>query len=330
PDSILEQDLVLQRTLIGGRMPSWQSPVSESDDIEARAAGAIDDLGRVKALLDALALALDKTDVKSNPSLTQLTLDGWKAGISAARANVAASVASVGGGVEKFRAAKSALAVAQSEETLKTAAPPAEDVAMQEAAVRQAAAAVQAADAQLAKTVIRSPLSGVVTRQDAKVGGIVAPNVPVAAVISEGAFEIEAVVPESEIAAVTPGSSASVTLDAYGTDEKFPAVAVSVDPAESPAGGAPGYRVVFRFAKEDARIKDGMTADVTVDEGERKDVVAIPRQAVIMRDGSPTVLVISGDGAEERKIELGLVGSDGTVEVISGLKDGERIAGFGN
>ncbi|HSD12668.1 MAG TPA: efflux RND transporter periplasmic adaptor subunit, partial [Patescibacteria group bacterium] len=253
-----------------------------------------------------------------------------KSAVSMARANAAAAAVSVNGAVEKVRAARAALAVARSEETLKSAAPAAEDVAAQEAVVRQAAAAVQAVQVQLAKTVLRSPLDGTVTRQDAKIGVLASPGMPVVSVISSGAFEIEVVIPESEIASIAPGAAASVALDAYGTGASFPAEVVSVDPSEVQAAGQTGYRAVLRFRSEDARIKDGMTADVEIDEGMRQDVIAVPRQAVITRDGTPFVLVVKDGATEQRKIDTGLVGSDGRIEVVSGLSEGDRIAGFGN
>lgn len=331
PDSILEQELGLQRVDIGERLAAWQASPAGPDDAEAKVSGAIADLGELQSFLESLATALDGTVVNANPALQQVTLDGWKAAVSAARANVAAAVVSVNGAVEKVRSSQAAVAVARSEETLKSAAPAAEDVAAQEASVRQAAAAVQAVQVQLAKTALRSPLSGTVVRQDAKKGAIAAPGAPLVTVISDGAFEIEAVVPESEIAAVKPGAQAHVTLDAYGTGEDFPAEVVSVDPAEAADAGPTGYRVVLRFVGEDARIKDGMTANVEIDEGERAGVVVVPSQAVIMHDGAPFVLVVKEGGAtEERKIVTGLVGSDGRIEVVSGLAEGERIAGFGN
>ncbi len=329
-DALLEQDLGLGRVRVGEMLAAWQAMPSGPDVAESQVEAVTADLGTLKAFLESLAVALDKTDLKANPSLAQTTLDGWKASVSLARANVAAAVVSVNGAVEKVRAARAAVSVAVSEETLKGAAPASEDVAGQEAVVRQAAAAVQAVQVQLGKTVLRSPLDGIVTRQDAKVGALAAPGAPLVAVISSGAFEIEAVVPESEVASVVPGAAAAVTLDAYGTGETFDAQVVSVDPALSSGTGQEGYRAVLRFRKEDGRIKDGMTADVRIDEGSRTDVVAVPRKAIITRDGTPFVLVVKDGATEERKIETGLVGSDGRVEVVSGLAEGERIAAFGN
>jgi len=52
----------------------------------------------------------------------------------------------------------------------------------------------------------------------------------------------------------------------------------------------------------------------------------VPQRSVISRDGDKFVLVGSEKNIpEEKKIEVGLRGSDGNIEIISGLVEGEKI-----
>ena len=51
----------------------------------------------------------------------------------------------------------------------------------------------------------------------------------------------------------------------------------------------------------------------------------VPRSAVMMIDGKPNVFVRTADGFAKREVELGR-GDDGSVEVVSGLTQGEEIA----
>lgn len=58
--------------------------------------------------------------------------------------------------------------------------------------------------------------------------------------------------------------------------------------------------------------------------GVRKNAVVVPEQAVVLRPAGSVVYVTNSDTVSERKIEKGVV-RDGKVEVVSGLKPGERV-----
>ncbi|HTM68292.1 MAG TPA: efflux RND transporter periplasmic adaptor subunit [Candidatus Binatia bacterium] len=335
PDQRLTDDLGLRRQLLGESLQAWQTAmaaVTPASDLDAAVNDSRAELDAVRGFLDDCAVALDKTTVATNPSLAQATLDGYKAGVSAARSNVLAASAALTAGGEKVRSAASAVDVAASQKTLKVAAPPAEDIAGQEAAVRQAAAAVDAARAQLGKVVLRAPVAGVLARQDAKVGATVTPGVPVATVMSDGLFTVEAIVPEADIADVKAGEDATVTLDAYGTGVPFTASVVSIDPVKSTADGITGYKVTLRFRDADERIKSGMIANVAIIAGTRTGALTVSSDAIIARDGETFVLVASdarGIDARERKVAVGLRGNDGRVEIVDGLAEGELVIGRG-
>lgn len=333
PDQRLSDDLGWQRYLIEQRLGDWRTrnaALTAEADLDAAVIAAKTDLDAEKAFLDEAANAVDKLGVSSNPTLIAASIDGFKANLSQARTNVLNAQSGITAGAEKVRAASAALDVAMSQKTLKVAAPAVEDVAVQEAVVQQAAAAVEAARVQLGKTSLRAPFAGVVTRVDAKTGATVTPGVSLVTVMGDGTYEIEALVPEADIADVKAGEDVTVTLDAYGTGVPFTATVALVDPAQSVMNGSSGYKVTLRFRDADERIKPGMTANAAIIAGTRTGALVIPRDAVISRDGQAYVLVTDGeDDVEQRKVTLGLRGSD-KVEVTDGLKEGERIANFGN
>ena len=68
-------------------------------------------------------------------------------------------------------------------------------ITAEEAKVKQYAAQIALAKANLSKTVITSPINGVVSRQDAKVGQVASLGTTVVSVISDGNLEIEASAP---------------------------------------------------------------------------------------------------------------------------------------
>jgi HlyD family secretion protein len=195
--------------------------------------------------------------------------------------------------------------------------------------VEQAKANAQNYQAQLAKTILRSPLNGIVTKQDGNVGQIIAANTNLVSLISVNKFKIEANIPETDIAKVKVGNTSTLTLDAYGNDVVFDATVVAIDPAETVIEGVSTYKTTFEFAKDDGRIKPGMTANIDILTDKRHDVIVAPQRAIIGKNHERTVKILSSDGIiKEVPVEIGLKGSDGNVEIIKGINEGDKVVFF--
>ncbi len=286
-------------------------------------------LNNISSFLDDANLALN--GLSASASISQTTIDGWKTNVSTARTNINTSITDILAAEKAVKTAESDLFLAQQQLKLDEAGATEQDIAAQEAQVEKAQANVLDYEAQLAKTIIRSPIDGVISKQDAKVGEIFSANENIVSVISANKFEIESNVPEADIAKLKIGDSAKITLDAYGDSVIFNAKVVKIDPAETIIEGVATHKTTFQFDEEDDRIKSGMTANIDILTDKRENVLVIPQRAVAARDTSKFVLVDKGTkDFEERKIETGLRGSDGNVEVISGLSEGEWIAAIGS
>lgn len=239
--------------------------------------------------------------------------------------------------------AKNVLAAAQAELNLKRAGASEQELlgqaaalkqaqanmASQQAQVRQALSSVAAIRAQLDGFSIRAPFNGIVTKQDAKPGEIVGANMPVVSVISDAKFEIEANVPEIDVSKIKLGNRATTTLDAYGNDVEFTASVITIDPAETMIEGVSTYKVKLQFEQEDERIKSGMTANVIILAAQRDGVLIVPQRAVIEQDGKKIIRLLRGEGrkqaVEEVTVKTGLRGSDGNIEIIEGISEGDRV-----
>jgi HlyD family secretion protein len=186
-------------------------------------------------------------------------------------------------------------------------------------------ASVLSAKAELDKTVIIAPISGTVTRQDAKVGQIDSANVILVSLISASNFEIEANIPEADIAKVAVGNTADITIDAYGSDVRFETKVVKIDPAETEIEGVATYKTTFIFTKEDERVKSGMTANIDILTAKKENVILIPTRAVSSKNNEKFVQILTGQGPEDIIITVGLRGSDGNIEIISGVNEGDKI-----
>jgi len=144
--------------------------------------------------------------------------------------------------------------------------------------------------------------------------------------MSNAQFQIEANIPEADIAKVKPGQTANVTLDAYGPDVLFHASVVSVDPAETIVDGVPTYKTTFQFEGTDARIKSGMTANIDIQGQMHENVLSVPQRAVVNHNGKKYVTIKTGKNTtKEVVVSLGLRGSDGAIEITDGLSVGDEV-----
>jgi len=312
-------------------------------------------LVRIRELLDRLSELLN-----ASLGLSATTLAAYKSDLNAARSNINTALASITAqkqliatqnvtnekniGAENalMNTAENALALARDELRLKQAGATAEqlrvqeaavkqaflNISSQEAAVKQAGANVQTMQARVLKTTLSAPFGGVITIQNARVGEIVSANTALISLISEAKFEIQANIPEADIAKVSVGNGALVTLDAYGRDVVFEAKVVAVDPAETIVDGVATYKATFQFAKNDERVKSGMTANIDIASANRENVIAVPQRAIIRKNGDQFVRILNGEDFEEVKVETGLRGSDGNIEIISGVSEGDKVITF--
>lgn len=327
--SQLKTDIEWGRFLMEGVLNYWNSllsGLSVSSDLDSGINVAKNNLSQIRAFLDNVALAINSLTV--NSSLTQTTIDGYKTDVSTARTNVNTAIANLTTAQEGLSAAQSTLSLARRDLALKQAGSAPEAIAAQEAQVESAAANVKNYEAQIAKTILHAPINGIVTKQDAKAGEIVSAGAVVVSVISESQFEIEANVPEADIAKIKTENGARTTLDAYGNDVIFEAKVTKIDPAETIIEGVATYKITLQFIKKDERLKSGMTANIDILTDKRENVIFIPQRAVVSKGEDKIVSILlnekTGEMAEV-KVKTGLRGSDGNIEIIEGIKEGDKV-----
>jgi RND family efflux transporter MFP subunit len=322
PDQRLVTNLESTRLSIGALLDR-ESMLSGDELFDA----VRSDLVEVKRYLDELLLGV--SSLQPSASYGQASIDTAKTNILAARTSVASAQTSLLSAGEKLEASRRSLDVAQKEYELARAPATPETILAQEARIAAMEAALASIDAQIAKNELRAPFSGVVTRQDAKRGENIAANRTIVMLQSTGEYKIEANVPEVDVAKVAVGDPARVTLDAYGSAEFFPATVSAIDPAETVIEGVPTYTVTLRFDQKDERIKSGMTANIDIRTDQREGVLYIPARAVLTdADGRRFVRVPDGLATRDVPVEVGLRGSDGRIEILSGLSEGDVVVTF--
>ena len=174
--------------------------------------------------------------------------------------------------------------------------------------------------------VIHSPIRGVVLEKMAVVGMKVEPGEELYKIADLSTVWVLADFYESEIPLIQAGQHASITVDAY-PGERFRGVAQYVYPYLEPETRTMKAR--FEFPNLQGRLKPQMyaTVELQVDLGRR---LAVPDTAVLETGLRQLVFVERGEGTfEPRLVRLGQK-AEGWVEVLDGLKEGERVATSAN
>ncbi len=196
----------------------------------------------------------------------------------------------------------------------------------QTALVSQTEAQVAQARANLQKTVIRAPFSGTISDSSVTEGETATVNSPVISMIAEEGYEIEAKIPEVDIVKIKTGAKVKVTLDAYGNSVIFPATVTRVNPTATTEGTVPVYKAIVTFIGKDDRIKQGMTANVTIVTEEKLKIYAVPSRFVTILSGKEgQVVVATTKGEEIRDVTLGVRGDSGLIEIIAGVFEGDIL-----
>lgn len=366
-DGQLENDIAWQRPTVLAGLRSWKSeldelsPASTPDVLDAALKNAKTQLLSLRIFLNMVRDAVNKA---SSSTLPAATLSTYKTNVSTASANVNTAITgittqeqiitsqkitnqnAISNAQSQVNTTKNTLATAENQLTIKRAGATAEQIAAQEAQIRQAQANidsqkallrqsyanVQNYQAQLSKTVIYAPINGIITSQDAKIGEIVTAGKSVVSLISAAKFEMEAGITEADIAKVKIDNAARVTLDAYGSDSIFEAKVTKIDPAETMVDGVATYKTTLQFVSQDPRIKSGMTANIDIVTDTRQGALAAPARAILSEDGSKFVLLLRDPNAADKKtaavktqIKIGMRSSDGMVEILEGVTEGDVI-----
>lgn len=198
----------------------------------------------------------------------------------------------------------------------------------QQAKVQEVQASVDNAQVRIDKRTLRAPFTGVVTKQNVEVGEIISAQETVLKLIGEDNLQMESFIPEVDIAKVSIDDPARITLDAYGDDVAFTGHVVFIDPADTVIEGVSTYRALLMFDQFDERVRPGMTANIDIVTDTRSQVIVVPQRAVLDIDGQKIVRVLRDNNSVDVSVQAGLRGSDGFIEIISGVNAGDRIILF--
>lgn len=225
-----------------------------------------------------------------------------------------------------YTANVNALEVAEAELSLARAKSRSADVDAALAEVLTAQGSLEAAEAELAQTVLRAPAPGTITKVDVAIGEVAEAFKGALVLQDVSNLYLEANVNESNVAYLSVGQPVAVTYDAFG-NEAYAATLSSVDPAATVVDGVVNYKVKALIPAKDT-VRPGMTANLSIQTAFVPGALVVPSRAITTRGEEHVVLVLVDERrgtTEERVITTGLSGDGGLVEVVSGLVEGARV-----
>lgn len=186
-----------------------------------------------------------------------------------------------------------------------------------------AQSAYKEAKAGVRQTHVTAPITGTIVQMNAHPGETIAANAQVAQIVDLGALQIKVDLTPAESAHVEKGKDVVITFVGM-PDKSFDGKVADVDTLPATTSGVKRQATV-NFDNDGGVIKPGMNVkSVGVKLGEAKDVLAVPADAVTVKDGKSYVDVMTNGKWLARLVTTGL--TDGFLtEIKDGLEEGDVV-----
>ncbi len=266
--------------------------------------------------------------VRGNPSSSQAQIDFAEAQVLSAQVAVEQAVLqqrklAQPPSAAELATAESQVMQAQAQVEQLTAGPSDAEVRQAEAAVQAAERALNRARAEQKAATLIAPFDGIVLEVTTAAGEMVATGSPLIRLADGSALEVEVRVIEEDLPLVEVGQRVELYFDAQ-PDAQAQGRVARIVPERLP-GDRPLYLVYIQVDDLPSGLVAGMTADASIVTEERQSVVRLPRALVRARsDGTATLQVWDGSQSQERSVRIGLRG-DAYVQILEGLQEGEQV-----
>lgn len=199
------------------------------------------------------------------------------------------------------------------------------------ASVDAAQGALDIVQKSLNDTIVRAPISGLVSARNVQPGEKVAVDGKLLEIVNLQKLELEAAVPASEIAQVAIGQTVELRIE--GLPQPFEGKVVRINPATQ--AGSRSVPVYIQVANSQNQLRVGMFAEGLLVLASKRGVLALPQSAVRKDGNGAYVFTIAGGKIERHAVTLGATGVAGEeyrTEITSGLDFGAQVirADMGN
>ena len=325
-----------------------------SDDVDSALLRANASLAQAKqsvAQANQMRAQADQTSAQSHLTVVQARASELQA--QQALDAAYAAPAAVSGSAEKIELAKRQLESAQaalasaeagtkSAQAARTTAEAA--IVAAKAGLASAQGAYDAAERDVAATVVTAPVDGLVTGLSLTAGGSVAAASPSASLANAGmgaatgassasssavvisdvsVLDVRAAVNEADLPKIAVGQKATVRVDAL-PDVDIAAEVTWISPNATSSSGVVSYDVDLRLAEHDGAVKPGMTATAEITTAVIENATVVPSQAIRVDGSSRYVEVVSNGSTIKTIITTGASNAEFT-QVLAGIEPGDEV-----
>ncbi len=276
------------------------------------------------------------TEESDTTALMKAKYDVELAKLDASKSEVVSRIA---GAEANLKLADAEQALRQAEAQLKS------DIAINQATIedkkhasRKAEFDAQRAATSLAAMTLRAPSDGSISLLSVwhnnsegpfKAGERAWPGTPIAELPDAASMRIAARVDETERGRLATSQPVTLQLDAIA-DRQFTGKVAEIGTIATPdfSNGWPiprNFDLEISVDQADARLKPGMTAQITVIVGRVPNAITIPAQASFLKFGQTVAYVWNGSAFQERAIQIERRSRD-RILVSAGLKQGDLVA----
>jgi membrane fusion protein (multidrug efflux system) len=174
--------------------------------------------------------------------------------------------------------------------------------------------------AQIARTVVRAPFSGVIGLRNVSPGGYLSPSTSIATLVNTDPMKVTFNIPERYRSLVKPGSK--ITFNVASSRKNFTATVYAIDPAVDPASRTVTVRA--RAANPKNEITAGGFAKINLTLEQTPRTIMVPTQCVVPDLKSSKVFIARNDSAFAVPVKTDNR-TDTQIEVIEGLKPGDSL-----
>lgn len=201
-----------------------------------------------------------------------------------------------------------------------------QNVATARASLAEAEAQLAMAEKAVADVVVTAPFSGYISERKVSLGEYVQPSTAVVTLLKIDPLRLRLTIPGVQAGQVAVGQKVTATVDAF-PGRTFSGQLTAVNPSISAESRS--FIAEARVPNPDATLKPGMFAVATIDQGRTERALLVPRKAVVedVNTNSFRVFVIDKDSrARLRVVQLAARQQGDTVKILTGVKEGERVA----
>ncbi|MCC5656162.1 efflux RND transporter periplasmic adaptor subunit [Nostoc sp. XA010] len=208
-----------------------------------------------------------------------------------------------------------------------------EEIVQRQAAVAAAEAQLKGVQVQLDETIIRAPLSGIVTQKYANVGAFVTPTTSASTSASATSSSIVAVargleilaqVPEADLGRIKPGQQVEIVADAY-PDQVFKGNVRLIAPEAVVEQGVTSFQVRVALNTGTDKLRSGLNVDLTFLGDRVNDALVLPTVSIVTEKGQTGVLLLDAKNKPQfREVTVGAQIQNET-QILGGVKEGDRV-----